>query len=135
MATPKTPIDAEALRKKLMADPTTQGIAKNLGVDLNGYVEKVVYFAMNPDAEPTFEILSDEKIKEMGHTPPNEEAMLQYVKDVIAIGKVADHTEYTDPKKKLIEIDSPLEPSNQEADAELKTELDKQLRGKRGGNG
>lgn len=130
----KAPKDPEALRKQLMDDPDTRGIAKNLGVELKAYVDQVVHYVMNPKEEPSFYIVEDEDLRAMGLEPPDEDAIGRHIIDALAVSNAAGATEFTDPKKKLVSMDNlPQVQATGKADAKLQEELKKQLRGKRGG--
>lgn len=50
----------EMARQKALQDPDVQKAAEILGVDLEEYVEKILYFAQNPDAEPELHVLDEE---------------------------------------------------------------------------
>jgi|APLak6261678615_1056124.scaffolds.fasta_scaffold08176_2 hypothetical protein len=126
--------DPEVLRKELMADPNTKGIAKNLGVDLKEYVDQVIHFVMNPKDEPSLYIVEDEDLKAMGLEPLDEKAVGQYIVEAAKVSAAADSTEYTDPKKKLVSMDNlPPVQATEKTDKKLQDELKKQLSGKRGG--
>lgn len=126
--------DPATLRATLLADPTTKGIAKNLGVPLEDYVEQVLHFAANPQEEPSLYVVEDEDLRQLGYEPPDEEAMGQYLVEAVAVTDAADKTEYTAPKKKLVTLDSaPKAQPTGKTDTRLKSDLEKQLRGKRGG--
>lgn len=132
----KVPQDPEALREKLMNDPDTKAIAKNLGVELKAYVDQVVHYVTNPDEEPTFYVASDEDMRSIGWEPPDPDAIGKYLIESVAVAKAADATEFTDPKKKLVSMEN-LAPvkTPEKTDEKLQEELKKQLRSKRGGKG
>ena len=53
-------------RKNLREDPQTAAIAKELGVDVEEYIEQVLEYAQNPDKEPELELLDDEAAQDLG---------------------------------------------------------------------
>ncbi len=61
-----TPKKLEEIRARLLSDPYTSNIAKTIGVPLKEYVEKVLYYAQNPDAQPELQLISDEDAKRQG---------------------------------------------------------------------
>lgn len=132
----KAPKDPEALRKQLMADPETQGIAKNLGVELKDYVDQVVHYVQHPNEDPPIYMVEDEDLRSVGWEPPDPDAIGRHLLEVVAVSKAADSTEYTDPKKRLVTLDqAPAAQATGKTDPKLQDELKKQLRGKRGGKG
>jgi hypothetical protein len=56
----------EELRRDLLADERTQGIARTLGMPLEDYVEKVLDYAQHPEKQPEFNVVSDEQVKANG---------------------------------------------------------------------
>lgn len=134
MTAPRVPVkDPEALRAKLLADPNTRGIAEKLGVELAEYVNQVVYFASNPTVEPQLYMVEDEDLRSLGMEPPDADAIGKYVMDSATIAQAAEVTDYSEKKEELVSMTN-LEPvATGDADAKLKEELEKQLRGKRGG--
>lgn len=130
----KAPKDPEALRKQLMADPETQGIAKNLGVELKDYVEQVIHFVQHPKDDPQVYVVEDDDLRSVGWEPPDPDAIGKHLLEVVAVSKAADSTEYTDPKKRLVTLDqAPAAQATGKTDEKLQDELKKQLRTKRGG--
>jgi hypothetical protein len=133
-AKPKPKKSPEALRKQLMEDPNTKGIAKNLGVSLEDYVNQVLHFVAHPNEEPSLYVVEDADLRGMGLEPPDEAAIGKFVMEAASVASAADATEYTDPKKKLVSIDNlPPVQAIGKTDKKLDEELKKQLRGKRGG--
>ena len=132
-AAKKSSKSPEALRKQLMADPNTQGIAKNLGVELKKYVDQVVHYVMNPGDEPNLYMVEDEDLRGMGLEPPSEEAIGRHIIDVLTVSSSTDRTDYVAPKKKLVNTDlPPTAQSHGKTDVKLKDEVRKQMRIKRG---
>ena len=131
---PKNPLE---IKKKVLADPNTALIAAKLGVDLEEYVEGVVFFAMNPDAKPELLVVTDEVAKErFGLTLPKEAEIIQQFNNELELATVADKTDFQAAKPMLVQMETPDAPSKEAnaEDAKLKEELKKQLRGKTGGN-
>lgn len=124
----------EALRKQLMEDPNTKGIAKNLGVTLEEYVKQVLHFVAHPNEEPSLYIVEDEDLRGMGLEPPDEKAIGKFVVEAAKVSAAADSTEYNEPKKQLVSMDNlPAVQATGKTDKKLQEDLKKQLRGKRGG--
>ena len=131
---PKNPIE---LRKKILADPNTALIAEKLGVDLEEYIEGVVFFAMNPEAKPELVVVTDEVAKErFGLTLPKESEIITKFNTELELATISDKTDFQAAKVKPVEMDTPGAPSAERnaEDLKLKEELKKQLRGKGGGN-
>ena len=133
----KAPPSAEAIRTKALADPNTAKIADQLGVPLEDYVQQVVHFVLNPDAEPQLYVASDADLRKAGFEPPDGNAVGRYLVEAATVADAAGATAYAGgPKKKLVTMsDASALPTvgKEHTDAKLKAELDRQLRGKRGG--
>lgn len=136
-AMPKIARTPEAIRAALLADPNTAALAETIGVDVDEYIEQIIFFAMNPTAEPTVGIMSVEEMKAQGITPPASDAEIgQYLIDLASVAKATtDSNEFADQKEQIVALGKtstdpqPLETTDQK----LKEELDKQLRSKRSG--
>ncbi|MBS1152966.1 MAG: hypothetical protein H6Q89_4664 [Myxococcaceae bacterium] len=131
---PKNPLE---IKKKILADPNTALIAQKLGVDLEEYVEGVLFFAMNPDAKPELVVVTDEVAKErFGITLPKEAEIIQQFNTELELATVADKTDFQAARAKPVQMETPDSPASERnaEDAKLKEELKKQLRGKGGGN-
>ncbi len=138
MAPPKksqTEKKLAALTKQVLADPNTARIAEKLGIPLEEYVQQVVYFATHPKAEPNLLVVRDADLRAMGRPPPDENEMGRYLIEAVKMGEATSKTEYSDPEKRLVTMsDLPAgKPDTRKANPRLKAELDRQLRGKRGG--
>ncbi len=80
-------------KQQLRDDPNTHAIAKGLGVDVEEYIDKVIYYAQNPDADPQMSVLPDEELAEAGANVATEREVLGWFKKV-ADGEV-DLTPHT----------------------------------------
>lgn len=81
------PAIAPELRAKILKDPNVAKMAKELGLSLDEFVNQVGYYLNNPDAEPGFLVVPDDKLRsELGVEPPTEEALEANVRaSVVAI--------------------------------------------------
>ena len=61
----------EQVRAKVLEDPNTAKIAAELKVSLEEYVQRVIFFATNPGAEPELFIMRDEDVVANGGTVPD----------------------------------------------------------------
>lgn len=93
-------------KQQLRDDPNTHAIAKGLGVDVEEYIEKVIWYALNPDADPEMSVLPDHELAEAGAQVATEGEVLGWFKkvesgdvDITAPHQKEVHTEYT--KRKL----------------------------------
>jgi hypothetical protein len=131
----KPPKSALEIRKKVLADPNTAQIAEKLGVPLEQYVERVVYFAMNPQALPEYLVVSDEVLAEkfgLGPTLKTPEILAIFEREV-EYATVAQKTDYRTPKEKLVDLSQAPAAETTIEDTQLKEDLKKQLLGKKGG--
>jgi hypothetical protein len=69
----------DQIRAKVLADPNTAKIAAELRVPLEEFVQRVVFFATNPDAEPELFVMTDENVKANGGSVPDLKAVVQYL--------------------------------------------------------
>lgn len=58
-------------RQKLLEAPETKEIAEALGVELEAYVDRVLFYAKNPDVDPEFNVVPDEDLVEAGVDVPS----------------------------------------------------------------
>jgi hypothetical protein len=125
--------DPEVLRKKILSDPNTAQIAKNLGVPLEDYVNQVLHFVLNPHEEPNLYVVEDAALRGMGYEPPDADAMGQYIIDAATVAQAAaPQSGFVDEKKKkLVELpDARAGAAPQAEDPQLKAELDKRRTGR-----
>jgi predicted lipoprotein len=65
MADPSELSDEEILAK-IKKDPATRELAENLGMSVDDYAQKVLFYVRNPQAQPQIEVMSDEEAREAG---------------------------------------------------------------------
>ncbi|MEQ8274904.1 MAG: hypothetical protein RMA76_12975 [Deltaproteobacteria bacterium] len=82
-------------KQQLRDDPHTHEIAKGLGVDVEEYIDQVIYFAQNPNVDPEMHVLPDEELAEAGANVATEGEVLGWFKGV-ASGEI----DITEPHKK-----------------------------------
>lgn len=115
----------EELLKKITADPNTAKIAKAVGVPFQDYVEMVLKFALNPNANLELEILPDEQVEAMGVKVPSDKDMADFINEFVAIEKELDSTDYRTKKKEVVAL--PLDPvktsTDQPVDPQLAAEV------------
>lgn len=129
-----SPQKIAAIKKKLLADPNTAGIAKNVGLSLDDYVKQVMSFVANPALEPELYIVKDKDLRKHGFEPPDPSAIIHYLKEAKELIEVTEVSKFTDKKKKKVELDSKVEQLDEEYSSPgLKSLLEKELRGKRSG--
>lgn len=132
----KVPKDPEAIRKLVLSDPNTAEIAKKIGVPLEEYVNNVIHFVLNPKADPSIYVVEDDDLRSKGFEPPDANAIGRFISEAAAVSSAADATEWTDPRgKKLVNMDGPKGTPEvpETTDANLKKDLEKAMRAKRGG--
>lgn len=62
-SSPKSPVDPEALRQQLRADEDTAALAKNIGVEIEDYIDQVLFYVQNPEADPEMTVIADEDVE------------------------------------------------------------------------
>jgi hypothetical protein len=136
---PAIPKDPEVIRKKVLSDPNTAKIAENLGVPLEEYVNQVIHFVLNPNAEPSLYVVEDEDLRAMGYPPPDADAMGQYIIEAATIAQTANpsRTEFTEARKPPpVQLETPTAAAKPEQeDSALKAELEKARRAGHGRQG
>lgn len=120
--------DPEALRKKILDDPNTARIAEELGVPLEEYVEQVLFYAMNPQAEPQLYVVEDADLRAMGVEPPDPDAMGKYLIEAVTLAEAHEKTEFIDSKKQLVQLSDNSAQPLPEGNEELKSEVEKVAR-------
>ena len=60
------------VRQRIKEDPASVEIAESLGVDLDDYVEQVMYYLRRPDMPAQVEVVDDEELEEAGVQLPTE---------------------------------------------------------------
>lgn len=74
------PVSPE-LRAKILADPNVAKLAKELGQDLETYVNTIGFYINNPDVQPALLQASDEDLRKVvGIEPPTFEAITASLK-------------------------------------------------------
>lgn len=65
MADPSTLSDQEILAK-VIAQPESEQIAESLGMNVEDYAKRVLFYVRNPKQQPVVEVMSDEEAREAG---------------------------------------------------------------------
>lgn len=78
---------ADALRQQLKQDETAVQVAKGLGIELDDYVEEVVFFATNPDEMPVLEIVSDDVLEAEDFIVPEAQDLADWF-DAVETGEL-----------------------------------------------
>jgi hypothetical protein len=138
----KKPVDLEKIKRELMSNTETIGIAKELGIPLEDYVAQVMHFIVNPDAEPQMLLVEDQDLKAAGFEVPNADEVLKFAEDQVKVLEEAGEiTGYNKAKKKKIDLGSRRftegdeEVSTAAPKADLKDAVEKELKKGRGRKG
>ena len=138
----KKPVDLEKMKRELMANTETIGIAKELGIPLEDYVAQVMHFIVNPDAEPQMLLVEDKDLKANGFEVPDPKEILKFAEDQVKVLEEAGEiTGYNKAKRKKIDLgtrrvtEGDEEVSRVEGKPELKAAVDKELKKGRGRKG
>lgn len=122
----------EEMRKKLVEDPNTAKIAEQLKMPLEEYITLVMHYATSGE-KPQFFIVKDEDLRKMGHEPPDKAKMEKYVVETVATAMAHNGTAFQGEQKKPVSLGEAAKTTEPAANADLKAQLDAELRGKRGG--
>jgi hypothetical protein len=138
----KKPVDLEKLKRELMQNTETIGIAKELGIPLEDYVAQVMHFIVNPDAEPQMLLVEDQDLKANGFEVPDPKEILKFAEgQVKVLEEAGEITGYNKTTKKKVDLgtrrttEGDEEVSRVEPRAELKAAVDKELKKGRGRKG
>lgn len=71
MADPKDLSDRQILAK-VIAQPESAQIAESLGMELEDYAQRVLFYVRNPKQQPMIEVMSDDEAREAGMPSPEE---------------------------------------------------------------
>ena len=71
MADPKNLSDDQILAK-VLAQPESAHIAESLGMELEDYAQRVLFYVRNPKQQPMIEVMSDDEAREAGMPSPEE---------------------------------------------------------------
>lgn len=136
MATTRKPKPPEAdeatLRRILQDDPATKGIAKNLGIPLDEYIDQVIHFVNNPEAEPDLYVVPDDELRKMGMEPPDQQAIAEAVMQDAKIAVATAGTEYDAHKKPMVDLAEPIPTETRARRPDLEAELQAELKKGRG---
>jgi len=128
----KKQLTLEMVQKRVMSDPNTAKIAKELDIPLEQYVAQVCYYVLHPEADPDMVLVEDEDLIKMGHQPPKQSEMLAYIKEAVAVAEASGSTGFEDTKKKKVSLDGGAGKARKGTtgthNALLQDELKKQMR-------
>lgn len=100
------PISPE-LRAKILADPNVAKIARELGKDLEEYVNTIGYYINNPGTEPAFLVVSDDNLRKMGVEPPTNEQLEANVRQSVEAFKAGQAPSgYEPPRRNTLELNA-----------------------------
>ena len=69
-------------KQQLRDDPNTATIAKALGVDIETYIDKVLYYAQRPEEDAQVTVLSPGEIADLGGSVPSPAVVNQWFEAV-----------------------------------------------------
>jgi hypothetical protein len=122
--------EIETLRAKLLKDPDTQKIAKNLNFELNDYAGLVAHFKVTGE-EPQLFVAPDKVLKDNGFNPPTMEKLTGFIKEQKSIlessGQASSFSSL--PQVKTAPV-AAQQTGKTEAELKLAEDLKKQMRGK-----
>ena len=102
--------DPAAIRAKILADPNVAIMAEKLHVEnMEEFINKIVHYAMNPNAEPQLYVAEDEDLIKAGFTPPNGAEIEAYMNQAIATFGAHEMTAFDaakDQKVSMSAVDS-----------------------------
>lgn len=129
----KKQLTLKMVRDRVMSDPNTAKIAKELNIPVEDYVTQVVYFVLHPEADPEMLLVEDEDLIKEGHTPPKQSEMIAYLKEAVAVAEASGATGFEDSKKKQVALDGGASKARRgttgtHSNAHLQDELKKQMR-------
>lgn len=138
----KKPVDLEKMKRELMDNAETIGIASQLGIPLEEYVAQVMHFVVNPDAEPQLLLVEDADLKAQGFPVPDAGEILEYVEGQVKVLEEAGEVSgYKKTAAKKVDLGTRRftkgdeEVSNAQASPLLKETVAKELRKGRGRKG
>lgn len=121
MTTPSSP---EALRAQILANPNTAEIAKAVDMSLDEYVDQVLEYALNPDADPMLLMIKDEDLRKLGCEVHTLEEMLLYLEESLKLAEINETTDFSSSSPKKLSVDIGADPVGHEPAPEVKGRAD-----------
>ena len=72
----------EVARAQLMENDEIKQLAETLGMELEDFVERVLFYGKNPDAEPQLHIIPDDELEELGADVPTMGEVMEWLRHV-----------------------------------------------------
>jgi hypothetical protein len=129
---PNTPQDVEALRKKVLSNENTAAIARNLGVSVEVYTNRVVHFLLHPQQEPEIYVVEEADLRSMGLPPPDAEELGRFVTESATAAAAGEpKTEFVTPRLALVQRreprPAPVDSSSEPTEPDVSTILQRRL--------
>lgn len=137
----KKAFDLEKMKRELMENQETIGIAKELNIPLEAYVAQVLHFLANPNAEPEVLLVEDDDLRANGFEVPDAKEMLKFAEDQVKVLEEAGEVSaYKKTEKKKVDLGTRRSTKGDEevtrsGKPELKEDVEKELRKGRGRKG
>jgi hypothetical protein len=137
----KKPFDLEKMKRELMENQETIGIAKTLNIPLEAYVAQVLHFLANPNAEPEVLLVEDDDLRANGFEVPDADEMLKFAEDQVKVLEEAGEVSaYKKTEKKKVDLGTRRNTKGDDevtsrGKPELKEDVEKELRKGRGRKG
>lgn len=134
-------VDEETLAGLVAYLPDVQEMAQTLGVDLEEYVGRLVYFLKHPDEEPVLALVEEKELKAAGLQAPSVDEVRTWFEKVnsgeIVLGVDLEKSGYQKKEKDKVAMPSEhtsgkMYEGDEDTVSSLKQQLSKQLKGKGG---
>lgn len=134
-------VDEETLAGMVAYLPDVQEMAQTLGVDLEEYVGRLVYFLKHPDEEPVLALVDEKELKAAGLQAPSVDEVRAWFEKVnsgeIVVGVDLEKSGYQKREKDKVAMPSEhtsgkMYEGDEDTVSALKQQLSKQLKGKGG---
>jgi hypothetical protein len=127
-----TPQGSEALRRKVLSNENTAAIARNLGVSIEAYTDRVVHFLLHPQEEPELYVVEDQDLRAMGLKPPDPEEMGRFVEEAATLAEAGEaKTEFVAVRQPPVQLSdprpAPADSSSEPTEPDLAPDLLKRL--------
>lgn len=121
----------QAIVDKLLEDPNTEKLAESLEISLEDYISLVVHF-VTTGQEPQLHVVKREELERHGLSTVSPESINTYIDGLVKAQEAAGVTGFAEAKKSLV-ASAELAQPDLKANPALQAELQKSLRGNRGG--
>src|SRR5438132_2881511 len=96
-AAPPSPEKLAQMKKRVVDDPNTHEIAKQLKMSSDEYVALVMKFLANPKLEPQVYVAEDADLRAAGFEPPDINKIAAFINEIVEANEITNTSKFADP--------------------------------------